>query len=221
MAVTTRILTEFMPLLMPNCPACPEPVAEQALRLAAAEFCERTRCWRHITERTIRRSESCIVAPEYATIHEIENASFDGLPLTPTQFSDVDLGAEAQGDGTPQYITQSGPDRLIVMPFREGRLTISLFLKPRVGTDGLVLDTYGQDTDDPANQVPEFLFTQHAETLVNGALWRILSLPGQPYSNPTRAAECLAMFERKVDGHFAMNIRGQHRAPARSRPVYF
>jgi len=102
----------------------------------------------------------------------------------------------------------------------EGRLTLSMFLKPRVGADGVTRDTYDGDSDEPANNVPEFLFVQHAEAIVAGALNRVLNLPGQVFSNPARAAQYLMAFERNVDTHFALNVRGQHRAPARVRAQY-
>ncbi len=223
-SMQTLALHKFLPLLLPNVPACPEPVAEQALRLAAAEFCERTRCWRHVTKRTVRRSENIIVAPDYAAIFEIETAAFDGVDLIATQFSDIQLG-EDDGNGFPKYVTQSGPDRLDLLPFQEGTLVLSLFLKPRVGVESLYESTYSTpgsgDYDDPADVVPAFLFTQHAETITFGALDRIMNLPGQSYSNPARAGSYKLMFERRVDTHFASNVRGQQRAPARTRPSYY
>lgn len=221
MAMQTRALADFLPLLAPNAPAVPGPVAEQALRLAAVEFCERTRCWRHITERTLRRAESCLVAPEYAAIFEIESATFDGVLLEATQFSNFEQGAAETSPAQPRYVTQSGPDTVTVFPFQEGQLILSLFLKPRSGTDGYTPSNYDDDIDEPGNQVPDFLFVQHAEAIVAGALDRVLNIPGQTYTNPARAAEYKALFERAVNGHFARNLRGQHRAPTRVRPNHF
>jgi len=222
MALETRALADFMPLLLPNAPDAPWPVAEQCLRLAAAEFCERTRCWRQVTRRRITRATSCLVAPEYATIHEIENASIDGMDLTPTQFSDIDWQAsESEQAGQPKYITQTSADTITLMPFAEGELFISVFLKPRVGLDGVIPSDYDEDTEDRANVVPDFLFVKHAETIAFGALNRLLNIPGQPYTNPARAAEYALMFERAVNTHFASNLRGQHRAAARVRPDHF
>lgn len=219
MALPTRALADFMPMLLPNAPAVPWPVAEQALRLAAVEFCERTRCWRHITQRSIRRRSNTIVTPDFAAIFEIENATLNGFPLEPTQFSDIALGRDGDG-GAARYITQTGPDSVTVLPFEEGDLTLSLFLKPRSGSDGVVLSGYDDDIEDRANVVPEFMFIQHAEAIVAGALSRVLKIPGQTYTNPPRGDEYMLLFERSVNNHFARNVRGQHRAAARSRPNY-
>jgi hypothetical protein len=194
---------------------------EQALRLSAIEFCERTRCWRQIVSRPIRRDTTSLVAPAYATIHEIETATWEGLPLIPTQFSNVQNDiANPVGGGNPAYITQISPGAVTVIPFAEGLLVLSLFLKPKVSNDLAATSSYGPGDDD-INVLPEFLLVQHGEHLAAGALHRILSLPGQAYSDLNLAAAFHNTFERGVNTHFARNIKGQQRAPARTRPSYF
>ena len=36
-------IDDFLPLILPRAPGCPEPIAFDAIRQAAIEFCERTR----------------------------------------------------------------------------------------------------------------------------------------------------------------------------------
>jgi hypothetical protein len=219
---TTPIHT-LLPLLLPNAPGVPDPVAIQALRLAAVQFCERTRCWRHVITRRITRETSCVVAPEYASIHEIESAFHNGRKLTPTQFSQFDEettlepGAVAT-TGPANYITQVAPDEVSVMPFEAGELKLTLFLKPRAVLD-LDPDAAYFDEDE-GNVVPTFLVVQHAEALVAGALYRILNLPNQKFTNPARGGEYFLTFEQAANSHFARNIRGQHRAAIRIRPDF-
>lgn len=220
-SIATRPLEDFLPLIAPYASACPFPMMEQALRLAAVEFCERTRCWRHMVSRPIRRDTTGLVAPAYATIHEIETATWDGNPLIPTQFSHVQNDIENPvGGGNPAYITQVSPGFVTVIPFAEGMLVLSLFLKPKVSNDLAATSTYGPGDED-INVLPEFLLVQHGEHLAAGALHRILSLPGQTYSDPNRAAVFHDTFERGINTHFARNIKGQHRAAPRSRPNHF
>lgn len=218
----TRDLEDFFPLVLPNAPAVPVPVAEQCLRQAAVEFCERTRCWRHMVTRTVRRDVSTVVTPSYAVIHEIESATFDGVRLQPTQFSHVEQGQDpASLTGSPRYITQSEPGTVMLIPFQEGTLILSLFLKPRSGVEPVVPSAYSDGPDVAANVVPEFLYSQFGEVIAAGALSRILALPNQTYTDPNRAGFYLAKFERAADSQFHHHIKGEHRAAARTRPSYF
>lgn len=220
MAIITRPIEDFHRLVLPYASECPYPMVCQSIRLAAIEFCERTRCWRYVTNRTLSRDTAAIVAPSFATIFEIEKASWeDGTDLQPTQFSDVEAGADLLLEtGTPQYVTQNAPNSVTVIPFMAGVLTLSLFLKPKaVADDNGIYD----NDDEDINVLPDFLFVQHGESIAAGALARILALPHQPYTDLAKAGGYNAIFNRAMDTHFASNLKGQHRAVARSRPHYF
>ncbi|MGP9790696.1 hypothetical protein [Roseinatronobacter sp. NSM] len=88
-------LTEFLRYVLPHAPGVPDVLAEQYIRMAAIEFCERTKCWRKICHTHLdRKNTVALVAPNYAAIHQIEYASFASesvpkTPLTPTQYSDM------------------------------------------------------------------------------------------------------------------------------------
>lgn len=220
MATPIRPLQAFFPLVRPYAPMAADPFIEQALRLAAITFCEKTRCWRYQTTRAITVNEAQIVTPPYAAIFEIETAAFNGHELVPTQYTDLDLGT-AIPTGQPYYITQATPGSVIVFPFQPGTLALNVFLKPRALTDQPVASSYDPDTDDDYNVVPEFLLVQHGEAIANGALARILMMPGQPFSDPATAQAYAQAFAVACDSHFNHAIRGEHRAAARSRPRFF
>ena len=217
MTAATIALDAFLPLVMPHCSGVPEFVATRNLRLAAIEFCERTRCWRHLTSVQIASDGQAVAAPFYAAIHLIERATFeDGRDLVPIQFSDVDERAvqETVG-GQPAYITQSRYDTVRIIPFKPGRLDLSLFLKPVNGESfgfsdgGMIRDQY--------DQVPEFMWTMHAEPIASGAIARVLAQPDKPWTNPQLAMAHAARFEAAMDTHFSASVRGQHRARHRTR----
>lgn len=220
----TRPLSDFLPLVLPHATDCPRPVAEQYLRLAAIEWCERTRCWRHIETTTLAANGQAIVAPDYATIFEIETAEFiDGndnaVPLTPTQFSSIGpTDAATANAGAPVYITQVSPNTISVIPFAAGDVKLSLFLKPRSGTE------YGTNPADPLqdrfNVVPEHIFIQNAEAIAEGALARLLAIKGAAWNDPNLAAFYFQRFEAACNRAFRSEVRGQQRAPARAR-AYF
>lgn len=218
MAATIQ-LDRFLPLVSPHCPGAPEFTVTRNLRLAAIEFCERTRCWRHLTTVAITTDGQAIAAPAYAAIHLIERATWeDGTDLDPVQFSDVDEQAATEATGTPpRYITQAEYNTVRVLPPQTtGDLSLSLFLKP-VNGEQFAPAPVGGGTRDALDVVPEFLWTMHAEPIASGAVARILMQPEKPWTNPSLAAVHMQRFETAMDTHFAASLRGQHRAPVRTR----
>ncbi|TRW94923.1 hypothetical protein FNJ84_17680 [Paracoccus sp. M683] len=208
-------LNTLLPLILPKATNCPPSVAAQQARMAAIEFCERTRCWRQVSTVTVTGpNEALTVAPPEAAIYEIESASFGegDTPLYPTQHTDL-LGMRT---GRPAYITQVSPNQVTIFPFDQAvDLDISLFLKPRVE------DEYGTDPLDPLfnryDVVPDWMLTQHGHRLVDGALGRILAIPNQPWTDMARAGYHAGLFNDACNAKFHQQVRGQQRARARSR----
>lgn len=219
MAQPTINVSAFLPLVQPHVPHASYPAMMQSLREAAIEFCEMTRCWRHMITTVMEAQAETVIAPDFAAIHEFELVTFDSdLTLTPIQYSDLDL-ADFSEEGVPRYVTQTGPNRVSILPFKQGTLDISVFLKPRHGTSyGLSADQVPQNAYD---EVPEFLLTLHGEVIAHGALKRLLMLPGQSFTDPQKAQYYQVEFQRRAEGVFNHNVRGQHRARPRIRASFF
>jgi len=223
MSATIR-LTEFLPYVLPHAPGAPDFVAEKYLRMAAIEFCERTRCWRKITEMDITTSNTrALVAPYHAAIHQIEFASFSSpthpkSPLTPTQYSDISdrYHPEMEQGGPPRYITQVNPNEVSVFPMAPGTLEVSLFLKPRMGQD-FATNAVDDPMQDTFNVVPDFLLTQWGEIIASGALSKLLTQPQKRWTDPNMAVFYLNKFEKACDRHFSRGVQGQQRAPRRTK----
>lgn len=222
--IETVRLAEFLPYVWPHAPGAPQPTIETALRQSAIEFCERTRCWRHITEvHFYEQNDAPVIAPQFSTIQAFEFAVYKPhdsdarIPLTPTQFSDLARNDFGPGDDAqPAHITQATPNSVTIFPFNPGTVEISCFLKPRFGMDMAGFGTY-EPLEDRFNVVPEFLLSQWGEAIACGALSKILLVPQQRWTDPQRAAYFLGRFERYCDQHFSSNLTGQQRAPRRSR----
>lgn len=211
---TTR-LSSLLPLILPHVPSCPEPFALHQARMAAITFCEKTRCWRHIVTQDVTENHAKIITLDYATIYQFEEATLNGVPLIPTQFTDADPN-ELSGDnegGSGRYISQISAGTVGIYPFEAGRLRVSCFLKPRHG------QLFGTDTDDPLfdayNMIPTFMFEQHALALAAGALANIMQTPNEEFTDMDRAQNELAKFIDACNSNFANNMTGQQRAPKR------
>lgn len=211
-------LSAFLPLVLPYAPGCADLVATYNLRLAAIEFCEKTRCWRYNTEEEVDDAQPLISIPEFSTVSAFEYAYFEGQKLTPAALVDIEAMGLSE-EGTPQYITQEAPNTLRLAPFAEGTLKIGLFLKPRMGSayaanaDGAMENSY--------DRVPTFMYFSHAEALASGALSRLLTQPKTPYFNPDLAAYHAVKFKGAINDAMGQSLSGDQRAPIRSKTSWF
>lgn len=224
MALPTRPLRDILPLVIPQAPGVSEMAAEQALRIAAAEFCVKTRLWREIFTATIYDEAEPVLVPDHCVLHEIESAYWEGqTPLTPVRFaatSPEDRSVNCPNPGTPVYITQSAHNTITVVPFAIGDLTITAIMKPAEGPEFGVLYE-GQTAQDRQNVIPAFMFQQYANTIADGALARLLLTPKTEWYDPQRAAVHQTKFDTSTDGLINAPIKGQHRAQRRTRSHWF
>lgn len=215
MPAPTTTLSSFDPFVLPYAPGALLPFARKAVRLAAIDFCEKTRCWREILTVTVDERNETVVVPAYAALHRIEEATFgDDVILTPIQFTDTTLMQRAT-DAQPKYIAQTHFNSVALIPYQAGTLTLSAFLKPRPDTN-LTIGAGGELEDD-FDLIPEFMFNQFAQAIADGALSKLLITPGQPFTNPQEALRRGMLFREACDTNFTANIRMQHEPPKRTR----
>lgn len=202
-------IDDFLPLILPRAPGCPEPIAFDAIRQAAIEFCERTRIWRD-TDQFMADEFGDIFAPAQSVIHQIEDARFDGHRLTPVSVQDLNerypgYDWTTQSGDHPKYITQIHPNTVKIVPAWEGMITMTLLLKP----------------SNDAQELPDFIFDQYARTIADGALAEILMIPGQPYTNPQGWAMYSQRFQQRLDSLQVQWLKGQQRAPIHTKASFF
>ncbi|WP_417724563.1 hypothetical protein [Salipiger sp.] len=214
-----RRLSALTHLVQPYAGGAPRIMIENALRYSAIEFCERTRCWRYICAMPMVANNSALICPDFATIHEIETAYWGAgdHELKPTQFSELPPSViAAQEAGVPRYVTQIGANSVAVMPFQEGTLRITVFLKPRSSDQ-----EFGSDASDRMhdrfNQIPDFMAVQHSEPLAWGALSRMLLVKDTEFHDPKLATHFRGQFEKAMDAKFSSNMTGQQRARRRTK----
>lgn len=196
-------LEAFHPFVLPFAPACPIPFVDFQLALTAREICERTNAWRVVDTFTASGGEYEEVAiPPNSSVHEFEFVRFDGHRLDPLQFREAVGGIDTGG---PIGYTQEGANSIALVPPSVGEVQISVILKPAVGADYL----------------PDFLLDQYAQEMADGTLARVLALPGQTWSDPQLGLLHRSSFNSAMDREFATGVRGQQRAPVRTRSSYF
>ena len=172
-------LSQFYSRVLPHVTGCPEPLMAQAVLDAADEFCTRSLVVRSrlapvSVEAGVDTYE--ITPPSLQRVATVTHVWLDGRQLNPApQETPTDLVAPL-----------SWPDRYSVR-YVEGALSLVLYPAPdRDLVDGLVVEVATRP-DRGAAQVDPTLFSDWAEGVAHGALYRLHLTPGQPYSDPSKA----------------------------------
>lgn len=205
-------LDTFLSYVRPWAPGVPDPTAYKAIRAAAIEFCERTRLWKYEDDFdvTVEDCNSGIFTPNGSQLHDIEVILFNGRELAPKATRDLDRlvpdwRLSTAATGLPSYFTQIDQNTLRIVPAMAGHLYLCVRLKP------------AQDAMD----LPDFIANEYRETIGWGALGRILTIPGQSYTNPELGAFYAGKFAERLDRLSTKGVTGQHGAPKRSRARFY
>lgn len=189
----------FFPYILPEVPGAPEPIVLMAIRNSAIEFCERslilTRDHDPITlrpnvidydleppikETLIMKIQQAFLngtkidamAPDFVKDAATYNRRYDGYESAPS---------------LPKAYLQKSEREITVWPvpdkvYRNG-LTMRVSLKPT------------RDSD----QVEDVVYEDYAEVIAAGALFRLMSSAGKPYTNLEMAAVNKVAFDRGVN----------------------
>lgn len=167
-------LENFLPRILPWCLGAPEPLVFQALIDSASQFCEESTCVHYISDPiTIIPgvAEYDIDLPEQSDLARVMKVFYadDAFDLI-----------EAQ----PMNWRLSSLTTLRIYPTPQQALPEGKFMFIEVATkparDAKLLD--------------DRLYTDWIEGVVGGAIFRLCSIPDQPYTNPGNAAIGLRAF---------------------------
>jgi hypothetical protein len=204
-------LDSFLGHVRPWAPGVPDPTAYKNIRLAAIEFCERTRLWRFEDDFAVTAAEcdEGVCTPSGSVLHDIEVVMFNGQELAAKATRDLDRLEKGwrtgeTGGGLPKYYTQLAENTLRIVPAMDGQVYLCLRLKPTQTTMDL----------------PGFL-DNYREVIAWGALGRLLTIPGQSYSSPELGTFYAQKFSEKLDRLSTKGTTGQQNAPKRSRARFF
>lgn len=198
----------MLPSVLTKAPTCPEPTAIASIRQAAIEFCVATRAWRAYDEFEATKDNcSFVCAPTNGEVYEFESVLFNGKQLEHISISELEkiMPRWRERENSPHYYTQEAFDTITIVPKDDGHVKIHMFARP----------------SEEAEQLPDFLLDKYRHILADGALSHILMIPGQPFFSAEMASYYAVKFQRALDRHFNLNVRGQQRAPTRTTPQYF
>jgi len=170
-AIST-LLTDVLPYVG----GCSDIQAEAALKDSAVLFCQRTQVWRYSSgDETIQATDLPykIQPPGGAFVTDVLEVWVDDRVVRPASHEALArYGVQwRELEGPPTHYTFDGAEELTLYPLPEGSV--------RLRVDAALA---------PSNfSLPLHIVREHKRALVDGALSTLMSMPGQPWYNPSNA----------------------------------
>lgn len=168
-----RAWEEFMPDVLPEVPGCPEIEAEHAIKRAAQEFFKTTHVWRlwldDVTTLADEIEYDIELEPESNLVRTMR-ATLDGREILCTTTAALPADWKTNTSGIRDCIHTVDRTTLILLP----PPAADLILKVEASLS----------PSDHAGGVDDTVFDNHAEDIARGALARLMTKTGRPFTNP-------------------------------------
>jgi hypothetical protein len=205
-------LTAFLPFVLPHV-AVPDPMALEAIRYAAMEFCRMTDIVQRVSTASVvaGTQEYTVTAVSEMQVARILGVGWEGnwlSPVAPEQFT-TDVGLRGADIGTATAVVGSPQYYLLKTP---SATQFSLYPIPDTAlTNGLTVKASFMPTQ-TATTVEDLLFNEYGKQIASGAVAHLMSLP--QYASAVQPAHAAAFMmgvrhakERKIFGNQAHNTR--------------
>lgn len=203
---------QFFSWVLPEVNGCPEITATQAIRDVVIDFCEKTLI--HQADHDpigvmARIGDYDLDSPENGTrVVKVMNAWYKGEKLTPAAPDEIidpsiysqRIGGYTTTYSTPRAYAQKDSETISLIPIPDESLLSSLTL--RVALAPLRSSTSCAD----------FLFEQWVEAIAAGAITKLQTSAGKPYSNPQAAQLNQARYVMGVNAARQNAVRGYTRS---------
>lgn len=195
-------------------PGVPEPVAVNAIRKAAIEFCDRSLLWvaDHDPIDMVAGESACRLSPPNGTaVVRIEDIWLNEVPLIPTtrldlQHKNANWNSLA---GTPSHYMQENTEEIIIFPTPTSSdaeaLTLKVALKP----------------SRRSTTIENWIVEKYLEELMHGASWKLMEMPGKSWTDIQAAMYHKSVFDAAIVSAQLLVSKGMGKAPLRTRPVFF
>ena len=189
-----KIWDDFLPLISPHLPSCPNASIRMYLGIVASDFFARSYLWRDQID-TIYATTGTV---EYDLDGEavIEDVISVVLNETPLDRTDLRLIAtENLGQvGEPREFWVKADRSIVIFPTPEENVQLKVYaiLKPSRSATG----------------VEDWIYETFADTLVSGAIAQLAMIPGKEWSDIALAGMHKGLYERAITNARIRDFRG-------------
>lgn len=200
--------------VLPSLAADPsDPVTEHAIKRAVIEFCAGSWVWKHLPDpMDVTAGEAVYdLEPLPGTdVAMVMNVALDGYKLDPQAVDWLDSNNPGWRTTTsaPKWFTQVDTEQLMLAPVPDatvaGGLTATLALQPNQSSTGF----------------PAWIANQHMYALADGAIARLMLMPGKPWTDLQNGQDHRVKFEAAMANARANAVFGLGRASLRTAPQH-
>lgn len=182
-------------LILPEVQGCSDPMAEQAIRDAAVEFCQRSMVWTHIADTqsiTAGMASYDIEPPSGATLVEIK-----AIKVSDQTDQLEAMSVDQLNQKYPDWQTKSGT------PFAFTQIEDSEFILAYVPDKDIIDGLQIALTVQPARNstgFPEWINNRYQEAILAGAKARLMRKQGTAWYNPQQAIDYRSEFDLGIAG---------------------
>lgn len=201
------LLDEVLPSLLAD-PS--DPVTENAIKRSVIELCQSAWIWKHLTDPmdvTAGEAVYDMEVPMGATVAKVLSVELTGEPLGSQSIGWLDHVNPAwrSSPGQPVWFTQTNMRQIMLAPMPLSDvpmgLTATLALMP----------------SQTSTTFPQWIADQYLYVLADGALAKLMLMPGRPWTDIASGADRRARFEAGVANARAAGVTDFGRAPMRVR----
>lgn len=200
-----KLWADFLPLLAPHLPGCPDPSLKLYLASTASDFFARTYLWREqISGITVVTGiVEYDLDPDTGLVEDIISVVYGEHTLTRTDLRLI--GAEKLSEtGEPREFWVYADNSIRIFPIPEERTSLKVYavLKPsRSGTG-----------------VEDWIYETFADTIVSGTIAQLAMIPGKEWSDIALAGMHKGLYERAITNARIRDFRGVDQM-VRQRPA--
>jgi|TARA_B100000035_G_scaffold58665_1_gene46961 hypothetical protein len=185
MAAYSSLIKEVLPYV----PLCPDTLAEQAIRSATIEFCERSKAY--ILDMDPFNTISGVYEydfeiPTGTEVHQVLYMTYNGRDMDPISPRSLELNYPDWRDrtGNPHVYLQKTPTTFWVVPVPSGsdQIIASVALKPTRSS----------------NNIDTTISNTYRDAIIYGALYRLLRMPHREWSDIGAAQEYSFQFSQEI-----------------------
>lgn len=216
-------LDQFFPWVLPSVPGCSDLLAQQAIRQACIEFCNRTDLVQRVTtaDATAAVQDYTITPPTDMILSRILSVGWQGTLLSMVSpdvvnndlaLRGVAIGTATPLTGDPRWAFQKTPADsdagFSIYPIPDTTVTLGLTVKASYAPTNA------------AATVDDALWNDYVEQIAAGAMARLMMMPGQTFSSKSGALYKIE-FERAIERGRHQKNTGSLAADKRVMPVRF
>ncbi len=201
--------SDLLDEVLPHLAADPsDPVTENAIKRAVIEFCSDSWIWHYLPDPidvVAGQARYPLENPIGTDVAAVLDVQHNTVPLDPRASSWLDR--EIPGwrviRKTPKHYTQVDTEEIILAAIPEANLTAGLTM------------TLALQPSQRATEFPGWICNQFIYDLANGAVAKLMLMPGQPWTDLQNGADRRKQFDNAVAIARATAVSALGRAPGR------